>query len=115
VIAAPPTVPNCVTQVAAPRHLMLACGDGNFWLDGMTWRNWGAAQATGTGTVHANDCKPYCAAGHFHTYPVTVTMSHLIRCTTKGRQYTKLYIRYTAAHRPGTSSGEFVDLGCRSR
>ena len=115
IAAPPPTVPDCVTQVAAPRHLMLACADGNFWLDGMTWRHWGAAKATGIGTAHANDCDPYCAAGHFHTYPVTVTIGGLRACTGTRRQYTKLVIRYTAAHRPGVGSPETVDLGCRAR
>ena len=114
-IASPPTVPNCVTLVAAPRHLMLACGDGNFWLDGMRWRSWGAARATGTGTAHANDCNPYCAAGHFHAYPVSVTIGGLRTCSNGRREYTKLVIRYTTAHRPGIRSPETVDLGCRAR
>jgi hypothetical protein len=113
-IASPPTVPNCVTQVAAPHQLMLACADGNFWLSGITWRHWGKAEATGTATAHANDCNPYCAAGHFHTYPVTVTIGSLRACSGR-REYTRLVIRYTTRPRSGVRNPETVDLGCRAR
>ena len=114
-IAAPPTIPNCVTQVAAPHHLMLACGDGNFWLDGVTWQHWGDAAATGTGTAHANDCTPNCAAGHFHTYRVTAVVGDLRTCTGGRRQYTRLLLRYPATKPAGYPNPEAIALPCRSR
>ena len=114
-IAAPPTVPTCVSQAAAPHHLMLACGDGNFYLDGMTWRSWGAASATGTGTAHANDCTPDCAAGHFHTYRVTATVSDLRKCMGGRRQYTTLVLRYPATKPRAYPNPESIALGCRAR
>jgi hypothetical protein len=114
VIAAPPVVPNCATRVAAPRTLTIACGDGNFYLSGLRWTTWGAARATAHGTAHANDCNPYCAAGHFHTYAIVATASRLRTCYGR-REYTRLVVRYVARARPGASNPEVVDLGCRRR
>jgi hypothetical protein len=115
VIAAPPAVvPNCVTRVAAPSRLMIACGDGNFYLTGLRWRHWGEAASTASGTAHANDCNPYCAAGHFHAYAVVATLSGLRSCDGR-RAYTRLVVRYPGRTRPGVRSPEVVDLGCRVR
>ena len=108
----PPTIPDCFTRVVAPRTVTLACGDGNFWLGGLRWSGWGAATATATGTAHANDCKPYCAAGHFHAYPVTVAASRPATCLGGLRQYTRLSLRYTAARRPGARATETETFPC---
>ncbi|MGE7387998.1 hypothetical protein ACQKM2_21235 [Streptomyces sp. NPDC004126] len=58
-----------------PDEYLLACGDGNNRLVGLRWESWGPGTATATGTDMVNDCRPYCAAGHFRAYPVTVTLS----------------------------------------
>ncbi|QHC32914.1 MULTISPECIES: hypothetical protein [unclassified Streptomyces] len=58
-----------------PTDFILACGDGNSRLKGLNWTSWGAGGATGTGTNWVNDCKPYCAAGTFHPYPVVIRLS----------------------------------------
>ena len=112
--APPPVVPTCVTRAAAPKTWTLACADGNFYLTGLHWKNWGDAAATATGVAHANDCNPYCAAGHFHTYRIVAEVSRLRTCYGR-RQYLHLVVRYTADHRPGVSNPEVVDLGCRTR
>jgi hypothetical protein len=49
---------------------MLACADGNFSVAKLAWTGWGQAFTAGRGTGSVNDCKPNCAAGHFHSYPV---------------------------------------------
>ena len=60
-----------------PTTIMLACADGNLWIGELRWKGWGTATVTAAGTVHYNDCTPYCAAGHFHTAPGTATLSGL--------------------------------------
>jgi hypothetical protein len=57
-----------------PGHYTLACADGNDYLSGLAWTSWGPRLASATGTEHVNDCVPYCAAGHFHSYPVNVVL-----------------------------------------
>lgn len=87
-----------------PKSIMVACGDGNFYVTGIRWTSWTATKATGTGTVHANDCTPNCAAGHFHTARGTVALSKPTRC--KGSlAFSHLHV----SSPPGDSD---VDYGC---
>jgi hypothetical protein len=89
-----------------PRSIMVACGDANFWLGKLHWKTWTATRATATGTAHANDCDPYCAAGHFHTYPVAVTLSGVKTCGGRS-EFTKLEYRFTGAKPKGPRSGSY--------
>lgn len=57
-----------------PGDFILACGDGNSRLTSMHWTHWESGSAVGTGYNAVNDCKPYCAAGKFHSYPVIVVL-----------------------------------------
>lgn len=78
--AAPPPDPvvvDCFSQAQVrPEEYLLACGDGNNRLVELRWDTWGPRTATATGTDMVNDCRPYCAAGRFRPYPVTVTLSN---------------------------------------
>ncbi|MFJ4776724.1 hypothetical protein [Streptomyces sp. NPDC088762] len=72
----PVVVVDCSAQAQVrPEEYLLACGDGNNRLVGLRWDTWGQRTATATGTDMVNDCRPYCAAGRFRPYPVTVTLS----------------------------------------
>ncbi|MFI5766919.1 hypothetical protein ACIA8F_39085 [Streptomyces sp. NPDC051563] len=72
----PVVVVDCSSQAQVrPAEYLLACGDGNNRLVGLRWNSWGPGSATATGTDMVNDCRPYCAAGRFRAYPVTVTLS----------------------------------------
>ncbi|MEU0375666.1 hypothetical protein ABZ070_37455 [Streptomyces sp. NPDC006283] len=55
-----------------PSEYLIACGDGNSRLTELKWSSWGPMSAVGVGLNVVNDCKPYCAAGKFHSYPVNV-------------------------------------------
>src|SRR5438093_758100 len=55
----------CDERLYRPGHVQLACGDGNFGLDGMSWRDWNGPIAHGSGLAYSNDCQPDCADGHF--------------------------------------------------
>ncbi|TVZ90291.1 MULTISPECIES: hypothetical protein [unclassified Streptomyces] len=57
-----------------PADFILACGDGNSRLAGLDWSHWGSRTATAEGLNAVNDCKPYCAAGTFRSYRVTVVL-----------------------------------------
>ncbi|MFE0513509.1 hypothetical protein [Streptomyces sp. NPDC058964] len=66
---------DCLSQTNVhPKDFILACGDGNSRLVEMRWTEWGATSATAVGVNVVNDCKPYCAAGTFHGYPVVVRL-----------------------------------------
>src|SRR4051812_7134050 len=53
-----------------PGDFVLACGDGNNVLTSLRWSQWQPRAAVADGRDMVNDCRPYCAAGHFHSYRV---------------------------------------------
>lgn len=53
-----------------PRQFVLACADGNAYLDKLAWTSWTPSMGTAAGVFIVNDCNPFCAAGHFHSYQV---------------------------------------------
>lgn len=74
-------LPNCLDKPEVrPTSVIFACGDGGVYADGVRWSDWGKAFATATATMHANDCTPNCAEGHFHTYAATLAVSGTQRC-----------------------------------
>jgi hypothetical protein len=104
-------ISNCGPLASAPAELVIACGDGNYYLTGLHWRNWGTAAASATGTAHQNDCKPYCAAGHFHTYPVRVTATKRSRCGA-AVYYARLALNYPGRRPPGQRAQTSDSLPC---
>ncbi|MGW1606212.1 hypothetical protein [Streptomyces eurythermus] len=70
-----PVLVDCLWQrTERPIDFILACGDGNSRLTGLHWSEWTPGEATAVGVNVVNDCEPYCAAGTFHAYPVTVRL-----------------------------------------
>lgn len=57
-----------------PKTFILTCADANSLLSGLSWTSWTGSLASATGTLQENDCTPYCAAGHFHSYPAIVVL-----------------------------------------
>jgi hypothetical protein len=79
--AGPAALPDCVGKpTVKPRAVVLACGDGNFGLKKLQWIGWGQPRAAATGVAFANDCRPYCAAGHFHDYSAVIVVDGAQRC-----------------------------------
>ena len=71
----PTALPNCLGKpTVRPTAIVLACADANFGVKKLAWIGWGGARAAATGVAYANDCKPYCAAGHFHSQTVELTL-----------------------------------------
>jgi hypothetical protein len=83
--------------VIRPASIVFACGDGNFYATSLRWSSWGATSAAATGTGHQNDCKPYCAAGHFHTYPLDVRLSRPVRCVRGRTEFSRWAWTFTGA------------------
>ena len=102
---------NCGPLESAPKTLVLACADGNYELASLRWHGWGNATARATGKARANDCNPYCAAGHFHSYAVTVTATKLSACG-RARTYGRLLISYAGARPKGIGKRDVQTLGC---
>ncbi|MFF7048088.1 hypothetical protein ACFY94_06895 [Streptomyces griseorubiginosus] len=82
-----------------PTNFMLACGDGNSRLASLHWTRWDARGARAEGVNWVNDCKPYCAAGHFHAYRVTVRLdrSRPWKKQPQVSHYSRITLTYPAA------------------
>jgi len=67
---------DCPGQQALvrPKSFILTCADGNAYFSKLSWTSWTPGLASAKGTLVLNDCTPYCAAGHFHSYPAIVVL-----------------------------------------
>jgi len=105
-----PVYGGCTSKVAVrPHSIVFTCADANFYAAGLHWSRWDGKQAVATGTAHANDCAPYCAAGHFHTYRIDVTLSAPVVCAHLD-EFTKVSWRFPSAkpaHLPRRDSESF--------
>jgi hypothetical protein len=68
-----------------PTEIVLACGDGNESVGGITWTGWGSPFTAGRGTAVINDCTPSCVAGRDHSYPVVVLLTGRQTCRPGGQ------------------------------
>lgn len=64
--------PGDATPLVRPRTFILTCADANSLFAKLSWTSWTPGLASAKGLYEENDCNPYCAAGHFHNYPVLV-------------------------------------------
>jgi hypothetical protein len=73
---APTVVFDCPGQRALvePKTFILSCADANSDLGRLSWTSWTPGLASAKGVLEENDCNPYCAAGHFHSYPAVVVL-----------------------------------------
>ncbi|WP_055591100.1 hypothetical protein [Peterkaempfera griseoplana] len=97
-------VVNCFgAPKVRPTEIILACADANDLLSSLRWTSWGGTTATGGGVRELNDCVPTCVAGHFHSYPIRITLSgaQLWAGHPGVRRFTALTFRYTGARPRG--------------
>ena len=83
-----------------PRQFVLACADGNAYLDELAWTSWTQSMGTAAGVFIVNDCNPFCAAGHFHSYPVLAVVWGSSRYRGSQR-YSELTIIFTGKRPQG--------------
>jgi hypothetical protein len=103
-----------VQGVVRPRSIVLACGDGNFYLTGITWSRWGMQEALGIGVGHQNDCLPDCARGRFHSYRVALELDRALQCgVAKLPQFTRAFWAFRAAKPDGVARAGSETFRCR--
>ncbi len=106
-------VSHSAVPVVRPHSIVFACADANLYATGLKWTRWDATGAVGAGTGHANDCTPYCAAGHFHTARVSVRLGGVALCGTgKKPQFTSLSWRYVGAKPSGAARSGSESFHC---
>lgn len=66
--------PGQAKALVKPRNFILTCADANSVLGKLSWTSWTPGVASATGVLSENDCTPYCAAGHFHSFPALVIL-----------------------------------------
>jgi hypothetical protein len=118
---APPRFAGCASYLSPtaagsvrPASIVIACGDGNFYVDHLRWSSWGPTVANATGLGHANDCTPYCAAGKFHTYRLSVRLDLRRVCGTTRRiaQFTRISWRFTGVRPRGVGPTDSQSFRC---
>jgi hypothetical protein len=97
-----------------PSRYILACADGNAFLKGLSWTSW-TPNAHGTGKEAINLCVPSCVAGHFHTYPLTVTLWRVRPWPHhQGKRYfTRMTLHYTKKVPRGVHRKNIIKLSAR--
>lgn len=91
----PQALPDCLGKPRVrPAEVVLACADANFGVRKLRWTGWGSAFAAATGVAYANDCTPYCAAGHMHTYRAVIVASGAQRCPNGTTAYSRITVAF---------------------
>ena len=86
-----PALPDCAGKpVMKPSTVILTCADAGVSVNGITWTGWGNPFAAGKGVASVNDCKPYCAAGHFHKYRIVLIAEGAQRCPNGRKAYARV-------------------------
>ncbi|HUB76434.1 MAG TPA: hypothetical protein VL977_05220 [Solirubrobacteraceae bacterium] len=97
---------DCTKSQVRPAVVVLACADGNAYVNHIAWTSFGGATGAGSGSYVLNDCTPNCAGGKFHSYPVKFTLSNAKRCPDGHDDYRRMAITFTGA-RPSTLGAHF--------
>jgi hypothetical protein len=106
--ATQPSIVPCVGHaVARPASFTLACGDGNWYLTGLSWVRWSSSVGIARGVDHLNDCTPYCAAGTFHTTSTVVVFSDPV--TSRGVRVFSVVSVLDSSRLPGSSGATTVE------
>ncbi len=62
------------------------------------WSSWKRTYAYSLGTLHVNQCRPYCAAGHYKYYTVGVTLS-AVKTHGATKYFSKMVLSFWASGR----------------
>ncbi len=103
-----PALDSCGGNRAVRPSSVSFCGDGNFYLTNLKWSRWTASSAAASGQAYQNDCTPFCAAGHFHTYRVLVALFRVVTCPNGRSAYTRLSYRFVGARPRHIAAGPHV-------
>lgn len=90
---------GCVLDpVVRPSTILLSCADGNAYLGKLTWSNWGAMTATGSGAFYLNSCKPYCAAAKITRRTAVNVVASAPAVVAGQLVFTRLAVTYSVDH-----------------
>lgn len=103
-----PVLTGCAGQLLLRPPSISFCGDGNFYLTGITWAAWGRFGAVGAAIAHQNDCASFCAGGHYSLYNAAVWLTRPRRCSDGRIQYTRLAYVFLTRSPPRISPGPHV-------
>ena len=95
-------VADCSQLQVRPGSYIFTCADGGAGLENLHWTNWNAKLASARGTYYYNDCIPYCAAGHFHKFPVVAVLwgSDAVKGHPGVRRYAEFTLVFIGSERP---------------
>jgi hypothetical protein len=94
-----------------PKHVLVACGDGSFYVNHIKWSKWGANKARGKGRAHVNTCTPSCAQGKFRRYKVKLRADVPATCPgRKSVQFSRLTVRFGKKHPKGVKRTQTARL-----
>ncbi len=110
----PSALPDCQGKLQVrPSSIVFACGDGGVYATGVQWSKWGTLSATATATMHANDCEPNCAQGHFHTYAAIIVVSGTLRCSNGATAYREIaYVPRSQGYPTARTKLDWMQLQC---
>src|SRR4051794_11179871 len=69
----------CKGKHYKPHRILVACGNGNAYVNQLQWTKWNRHKARGHGVWWQNDCKPDCARGTFKHYALRMHLSQVIK------------------------------------
>jgi hypothetical protein len=105
-------VGDCFKSQVRPATIIVACADDNLVLIHVHWSTFGGPSARATGTYYVNDCKPYCAAGTFHAYPIKLVLSRAKPCPDGHDDYRLVSVTFAATRPPGLKASGALGLLC---
>jgi hypothetical protein len=104
---------DCIHEAVKPHSIIITCADANFVLTGLKWSHWRRRSAAGAGSAKINDCKPSCAEGHFHKYPVSVRLSSAHFCRNAGKtQFRRMRLTFTGRVPTGLKRTSSPAIAC---
>ena len=101
---------GCAGHAIKPTRVVFACADGNVYATGLRYSSYASREAKATGVIHANECTPNCASGHFRASSGTVRFYRVVSCADGRRYFTRTHYRTSK----GAYSADIEPFGCAS-
>jgi hypothetical protein len=76
---------DCTKPQVKPNRIVFACADAGLYANHLRWKQWRHRRARGKGVLHANTCRPDCAAHNFKSYRVNINLRKVKRGRCGGR------------------------------
>jgi hypothetical protein len=103
-----PVLTGCLGNSLVRPKAVDFCGDGAFFLRQIKWATWSRSSAVGAAVAHQDDCRPDCADGTYHLYPVAVWLTRPRTCSDRRVQFTRVNYEFLARHPAGIRFGPYV-------